>query len=169
MRKKYLSKTYLRDVSSYEVNFIIDNEKDYYVTVKKMKKARPFVAFEGVHLIDNGTFMVEITPKNENYNMRVYLSPEKEVLEYYFDISKQNGIDEDCKIPFYDDLFTDVIVTCDGVIRIDDENELLEAYQNGEITKEDFNLANETTKKLVAELENGTNRFKNMDLTQFLG
>lgn len=168
MRKKYLSKTYLRDIDSYEVKFIIDDDKDYYVAVKKMKKMKsPFVARNGLHLIDNGTFMVEVMPKNENYNMRVYLSEEKQPLEFYFDITRENGIDAETKIPYYDDLYTDVIIA-DGEIRIDDENELLEAYQNGEISKEDFDLANETTKNLVAELEKGINRFKNMDINQFL-
>lgn len=42
--------------------------------------------------------------------MRVYFNEKKERLEYYFDISLKNGLDEDSKIPYYEDLFIDIVV-----------------------------------------------------------
>ena len=52
----------------------------------------------------------ELLPKKENYSMRVFFDDKKERLEYYFDITKENGMDELSNIPYYDDLYLDVTV-----------------------------------------------------------
>lgn len=165
--KKLLSKTYLRDVSKYELKFFSDND-DFYLVVKRIVKTDPkFITFKGLCLIDDGYYIVELLPKNENYAMRVFLNDKKEPIEYYFDISLENGIDEETKVPYYDDLFTDVIVVGDKVFVVD-ENELKDALKKGVIKQADFELANKTTSILVAELKAGTNRFKNLNLMQYL-
>ena len=164
--KKLLTKTYLRDITEYKLKLFVD-DNDFYVVVKHLVKGDKFVNFRGVCLMDEGFSIVEVVPKNENYAMRVFLNRENVPVEYYFDISLENGIDEDSKIPYYNDLYTDVIVLGDE-IKVDDEHELKDALDKGVITKADFELANRTTQKLVDELKAGTNRFKNMDLSKYL-
>ena len=166
MRKKLISKTYLRDVEKYTQQLFMDREDDY-VSVKHIIKTRPFVSGHGIKLIADGYYIVEVVPKNENYSMRAFLNDKKEVLEYYFDISLGNGIDEETKVPYYDDLFTDIIVA-DDKIYIVDENELLGALECKIITQEQFKLAKVVTEKLYKEIVDGTNRFKNMNLKEFL-
>ena len=123
MKKKLISKTYLRDVEKYNIKLYL-SEDDYYVSVKEIIKTDyPFHISSGLCVIDNGYYILELIPKNENYAMRVYFNQKKEILEYYFDISLKNGIDSETKIPYYDDLYNDVIVL-NGEVTILDEDEL---------------------------------------------
>ena len=46
MRKKLLSKTYLRDVSEYIIEFLFTND-DYFLAKKKIIKTDPFVLSNG--------------------------------------------------------------------------------------------------------------------------
>lgn len=50
---------------------------------------------------------MEFTPLNQFYNARVFLDRDANVIEYYFDISNGNGAEDN--IPYYNDLYLDVI------------------------------------------------------------
>ena len=52
MRKKLLSKTYLRNVSEYIIEFSFTNN-DYFLVKKKIIKTDPFVLSNGLKVIDN--------------------------------------------------------------------------------------------------------------------
>lgn len=168
MRKKLVSKTYLRDVQSYSLTFFNDSESDFYVVTKKIiKVTEPFILSNGVKVIDDGYYIVEITPKNENYNVRVYLNDKKEIIEHYIDISLGNGLDEDAKIPFYDDLYTDITIM-NGEIEILDLDELKEALDAKKISNDDYKLAETTKEKVLFEIRNKTNKYINMKLDDYL-
>lgn len=167
MRKRMSSQKYLRDVNKYILKIFV-SEKDYYVAVKEIIEVdAPFILSNGLRVIDNGYYIVEILPKNENYAMRVFLNEKKEILEYYFDISNGNGLDENTKIPYYDDLFLDVTVT-NGEIELVDEEELEIALLDGNITKEIYDLAKITADNLIKEIQNGENIYFNMNLSDYL-
>ena len=172
MRKKLVSKTYMREVSDYEMVIINSDENNYSLCIKKINKMNPpFVLHEfgkdTVHL-DNGYFLVEYTPENEYYNARVYLDDQKNVIDYYFDISNGNGIED--KIPYYDDLYLDVIYYPheNHLIKYDDMDELESALKEEKITKEEFDKAIETGEKLVKELQNKENFFVNLDVVSII-
>ena len=96
---------------------------DFVVYSKKIERIKsPFIISNGTVLMDNNYYILEITPLNENYNTRIYFNDKKEVIEYYIDIVKVNGIDEDSKTPYYYDLFLDVIILNDKAY-ISDEND----------------------------------------------
>jgi len=61
-----------------------------------------------------------------------------------------------------------MIYTSDNKIVVVDEDELKEAFKNKEISKVEYNKAKKVTKQLFNELENNTNKFKNIDFTKFL-
>ena len=167
MRKKLISKTYLRDVSKYKLDIYYDND-EYYLSVKKiLKTMSPFILENGLCLINNNYYIVEVLPKFENYAMRVYFNEKKERLEYYFDISLKNGLDEESKIPYYDDLYTDITVN-NGNIEVLDEDELKEALDNGSISKEEYDLANETKEKLLQSIKDNNNKYMNLNLESYL-
>ena len=167
MRKKLVTKTYLRDVSNYELTLFFDETKDYYVVSKKVIETQPFVISTGVTLIDNGYYIVEITPKNENYNVRAYLDENKVLKQYYIDISLENGLDADAKVPYYTDLYTDITIT-DGKVEVLDLDELQAALDEGKISKSDFDLAESVKEKLLQEIDDGTNKYLNLDLSEYL-
>lgn len=167
MRKKLISKTYLRDVNKYKLEIYYDKE-DYYLSIKKILNIeKPFILENGLCLIDNNYYIVEVLPKNENYSMRVYFNEKKERLEYYFDISLKNGLDEETRIPYYDDLYTDITVVQEN-IEVLDEEELEEALNMGKIIKAEYNLANETRDKLLQSIKNKNNKYMNLDLERYL-
>ena len=57
------------------------------------------------------------------------------------------GIDVD-GVPYFDDLYLDLVVYPDGTIIVDDMDELEEALSKKDITQEQFNLAIETSHRL---------------------
>ena len=167
MREKLISKTYLRDVNKYKLEIYYDKE-DYYLSIKKILNIeKPFILENGLCLIDNNYYIVEVLPKNENYAMRVYFNEKKERLEYYFDISLKNGLDEETRIPYYDDLYTDITVVQKN-IEVLDEEELEEALNMGKISKAEYNIANETRDKLIQSIKNKNNKYMNLNLERYL-
>ena len=168
MRKKLISKTYLKDVNKYELNIYFD-EEDYFLSVKKfIDVEKPFILESGLCLIDNGYYIVEVIPKKENYAMRVYFNEKKKRIEYYFDISLENGLDEESNIPYYNDLYLDITINREGKIKVLDEDELLDALNKKEITKEEFNLANKTKELLLDSIKNESNKYMKLDLEKYL-
>lgn len=168
MKRKLISKTYLRDVNKYILK-IYFNREDCYICVKKIIDVKePFILDSGRCLIDNGYYIVEVIPKHENYTMRVFINDKKEILEYYFDISLENGLDEESNIPYYDDLYLDITINKEGKIKILDEDELLDALNKNEITKEEFNLANKTKDLLLDSIQNKNNKYINLKLEEYL-
>ena len=167
MKRKIISNTYLRDIEKYQIKLYLD-EDDYYICVKKLIDVREkFIIHSGLCVMDNGYYVFEVVPKNKNYAMRLFLDNKKKPLEYYFDITKNNGLDSLTKIPFYDDLYLD-ITYLDGEINILDEDELLDAFKSGDITKDDLDLVYRTRDLLLDDITNGTNEIMNIDFTKYL-
>lgn len=169
MKKKIISKTYLREADKYQIKLYLD-EDDYYVSVKKLVHVTDkFIINNGNTIaMDNGYYIVEIVPKCENYAMRVFLNDKKEVIEHYIDIIKESGIDPEYNIPYFIDLYLDITVLYNGDIRVIDENELQDAYNSSEITKAEYNQVIELKNKLINEIKTGTNKYMNLDITKYL-
>lgn len=167
MRKKLLSNTYLKGVSDYIIKIDYSNH-DYLLVTKKINKIdKPFILTNGLKLIDNNYYILEMIPKGENYCMRAYFDQDKKLLEYYFDIIKSSGIDTDNNIPYYDDLYLDIVVF-DDKIEVVDENELLEAFKTKKISKETYNFAHNVMDNLIIEIKNKSNKYVNMNLSEML-
>ena len=166
MKRKYLSNTYLKDAKKYKVKFDFSND-EYIVCTKKFVDVKDFVVKEGHKLISNGYYMVEVMPANENYTMRVYLDNNLTTLEYYFDVVAEKGIDENNKVPYYDDLYLDVVVSKTG-LELYDMDELNEAHEDGTVSDSLYEIAINTANNLMNEIKEGNNKYKNMDVKQFI-
>ena len=70
----------------------------------------------------------------------------KNLIEWYFDVSKQIGIENG--IPYEDDLYLDYVIMPDKKEIILDEDELLNAVEIGDITEEDKELAYKVVEQL---------------------
>ncbi len=166
MKKKLITKTYVRDVSQF--NMKIYQLEDYYVCIKQIVKTNsPFVTSTGLKLIDNNYQIVEILPIKENYAMRVFLNDKKQIVQRYFDITQQNAIDAEANVPFYYDLYLDIVVEKDD-IRVLDEAELDLALKNNQVSKTDYELAKNTKNQLLKELMNGENKLLAFDFSKYL-
>ncbi len=161
MRKRFINNTYMDYVNSWDWKLI--NFKNYYISIKKINEIDKKFKYGNLVYMDNGYYIVEFTPLEENYNGRVFLDKERNVIFYYFDISRKNGVINN--IPYYYDLYLDVIYCPyqrDKII-IDDEDELRDALSKNEITQSEYNLAIVTAKKIIDEIKNGKNFLININ------
>jgi len=169
MKRKLISNTYLRDISKYQMKMYLD-EDEWYIVVKKIIKAdKKFIIKDNFCVIDDNFYILEVIPKNENYAMRLFLDDKGKILEYYFDVCKNNSLDEKYKIPCYDDLYLDITIDGrNGNINILDEDELEEALEKKDITKEEYELVMKVKNKLLQEIHDGTNKLINKDYSKYL-
>ena len=169
MKKKVFSNTYLREADKYQIKFYLD-EDDYYVSIKKLVHLTEPFYLPNTNILGmaNGYYVMEIISKTENYALRIFFDDKKQVVEYYFDVIKSCGIDSESKIPYFYDLYLDVVMTPNSEPYVVDENELEEALKNKDITKEEYDLAYKVKDKIIEEIKNGTNKLLNMDHQKYL-
>lgn len=75
------------------------------------------------------------------------LNENDEILLWYIDMIANQGLDQE-GVPYFDDLYLDLVVYPDGTIIEDDMDELEEALLVKDITEKQYNLAIHTSKKL---------------------
>ena len=96
-----------------EPNIIIKKLEDIncYFTIKEIKEIDENNELIRTHpnckKIDKNYKMLEYTPIDEKYNVRVYVNDKNEIFEYYIDIT--DGMELRKGIPYYNDLYLDVI------------------------------------------------------------
>lgn len=118
----------------------------------------PYILENGVCLQDNNYKWLEFY----NYNAKVLLTAmynqNNEIIEWYFDIARSIGKEND--IPYEDDLYLDVLVTSKGEIILLDEDELKEAYERLEITKEEYDEAYKIANDLIKKVKGNEKKLK---------
>lgn len=100
-----------------------------------------------VVVCDNGYHWLSIMPKNEFYCMTIMMDNEYRFKVCYIDMIDSQGYDED-GVPYFYDLYLDLIVYSDGNIIVDDLDELQEALEIGDITEIQYNKAIATAQNL---------------------
>jgi len=170
-RTKLTTKTYMKEAIDYQI-VIIKGHEDYYITIKKYDNmSEPFRLKDKndnyINYIENGSYVVEVTPLKENYNIRFYISKEKKLIDFYVDISLENGVKD--KVPYYIDLYLDIVYySKQNKIGFDDEDELLEALNTKKISKKDYNLAYKTGNALLEEIKNSKNKYFDIDCVSII-
>ncbi len=175
-RKVDVRKKYTKEAKEMEITIVKLGELNAYLTLKEIKKVtNPYAMYingELVKKIDKNYTILEYTPLDENYNVRVHIDDKQNILEYYFDITKGNCIEDG--IPYYDDLYLDIAfyqecaTKSSTYINLEDRNDLSAALKNGDITQQEYDFAFEVAAKLMKELKDGTNKFVNRGLKDYL-
>lgn len=108
-----------------------------------------------------------------NYDSRVKLTAiydeDNEIIEWYFDIAREIG--KENGVPYEDDLYLDVVVTPSGDVILLDEDELKEAFDKKEMTKQEYDEAYKIAYKLMERLKNNKDKLQEYTdgyLNQFL-
>ena len=168
MKKKFTTNTYMKETLKYDT--VITNEDDFYITIKKYREmtdkfiTKNFMGKEIVY-IDEGYYVVEVTPLNEHFNIRFYVNDKKELIDYYIDITLKNGVEY--KIPYYVDLYLDIVHDNDSdELRFADEDELLDALNKKIVSKKDYLLAYKVGNKLLKNLKE--NKYFNIDVIGYV-
>ncbi len=168
MKKKILSSTYLKEAQKYQIKFYLDEEDKYIVVKKLIKLSKKFIIQNDVIAMDDGYYVIEIVPKNKNYALRLFLNDKKEIIEYYFDIIKESGIDKELRVPYFIDLYLDITIQKNGKVNILDEEELNDALKSKDITKKDYELVLKVKEQLLKEIEEQSNDLMNLDYMKYL-
>ena len=127
-----------------------------YVSVMKLHKVKnPLIINmfgRDYRLADDGYTWLQLQPVGKNHCITVMYNENNEIVQWYFDITRYNGIGQD-GIPFFDDLYLDVVVLSTGEVLLLDEDELKDALIRGEITGKEYEMAYAEAKSLMSLAE----------------
>lgn len=106
-------------------------------------------SYNGVEVIvcDKNYQWLTIMPEDDFYCITVMMNEKREVQVCYIDMIAEQGYDKD-GVPYFYDLYLDLVVYPDGTIIEDDMDELHNALTDGDITRQQFELALDTCNKL---------------------
>ncbi|NLO09569.1 MAG: DUF402 domain-containing protein [Clostridiales bacterium] len=105
-----------------------------------------------VTIIDNGYYWLQLAPKNKNYWLTVMYNQECEIVQYYFDMTDGNNILDNGESWFYD-MYLDVVILSDGSLFLLDEDELSQALDEKEITKDQYDKAYLTANTIIKKFD----------------
>lgn len=112
-----------------------------------------------VAVCDNNYQWLTIMPENDYYCITVMMNDNAEMQVCYVDMIDTQGYDED-GVPYFYDLYLDLVAYPDGTIIEDDIDELQSALEKGDITQPLFDRAIATSNKLKKGLLSDMEAFK---------
>jgi predicted RNA-binding protein associated with RNAse of E/G family len=107
-----------------------------------------------VCIADTGYTWLQHFPEDEKYTITTVMDQNGEVVQFYIDMCKAHGITEE-GIPWFDDLYLDIVILPDKELFLLDDNELMEAFDKGDINDKEMKLAHETAQKIITKYKNG--------------
>ena len=153
-RYKYIGGANEKFIKTFESSVIRIDEADIkgyaaLVWIEEVNR-RLIVGEEGreVCIYDNGHSELNFLPDDENWALSALYDEHGEIIEWYIDITRKNGISED-GVPYCDDMYLDAVLTPDGQVIILDEDELADARDAGNITQAEFDMAYRVLNKLI--------------------
>lgn len=141
--------------------------KGYACFLKLQNIEKPLIVNNGKETVcikDNDYEWIEVYPENGKYAITIMFDDNNNLIEWYFDISKNIGIENG--IPYEDDLYLDMVITPNGEKLVIDEDELLEARDKGDITQADVDSAYQTLSELEEKYVNNIQEL--IKLTNYL-
>lgn len=165
MKKKFIDSVYMKEVT--EKVFYVEKNKDIdgYIGLKYIKETSKPISYycngSKYVCLDKDFTILEYVPIGRNYNCRIFFDKDNQPLEFYFDINDGVGIENN--VPWYNDMYLDVIVECPKItggfyyIRLDDEKEFIQAKRDGILSDKQFKEGYRVANSLMSELKNQTN------------
>lgn len=120
--------------------------------------SEPFLLENGLCIQDNNYKWLEFYDYNSKIRMTAIYDEKNEIVEWYFDMARSLG--KENNTPYEDDLYLDVVLRPDGEIILLDEDELKEALDRYEMTKEEYEKTYEIARDLMARIKNKKNEVK---------
>ena len=128
-----------KTVPKKEVN-LFETEEVYgaFINIIEVKKPQVWFCFDKkITVADNGYKWLVVLPKKDNYAITMYMDRNDLPILWYIDLIDSMGVDAD-GIPFYNDMFLDLIVSDDGQVVEDDRDEFEKAYFDGIINNKQY-------------------------------
>jgi len=107
---------------------------------------------EDVVIADDDYYWMQFGPRDDHYWLTVMFDRKREMVQWYFDITFCNELDAP-EGPRFTDLYLDLVVLPSGNMVLLDEDELLWAYQQGEFSKEAYEMAYRKAEELKEKIK----------------
>ncbi|MCQ6560182.1 DUF402 domain-containing protein [Paenibacillus mendelii] len=114
-------------------------------------------------LADRGYLWMQHFPRGEHFVVTTMFDDKNRVVQWYIDICKTQGL-TDQQVPWFDDLYLDVVVLPSGEVFLLDEDELEDAVRQGSISNKDAALARKTAGRLLSAIKSGRFRYFTLSL-----
>lgn len=109
-------------------------------------------------IADKNYVWLQFAPKNEHWWLTVLYDDKKNVVESYFDITKENNFTNEDN-PTFIDMFLDVVLSLDEKPKLLDEDELEEALLEKLITKKEYDLAFLVAKQIIEDYNKNISKY----------
>jgi len=145
-RRKYLGrydKDFIKEITSSVVRTDEIGFSGYSSFIKILDVNYPYIVGDKGYEVcigDKGYSELSFLPDNENWQMTAIYDNNDKIIEWYFDVTKKNAIDENGN-PYCDDLYLDVALLPNGKILTFDEEQLEKALDDNIIRKNDYDMA----------------------------
>lgn len=103
---------------------------------------------------DRGYVYLQYFPRGQAYAVTKMLDELGNTVQWYIDICKGHGKDQEGHL-WYDDLYLDIVILPGGDVYLLDQDELDEARDRGVISADDHRFACETADALLKEMKAG--------------
>lgn len=107
---------------------------------------------QSVCILDRGYDWVQHFPDGANYVQLAAFNERGELVQWYIDVVWRIGIDER-GVPWYEDLYLDIVVSAEGETLLLDAAELDEALRQGEVTGVQYDFAWRQASTLLDAIE----------------
>ena len=148
-----------------EGKIILTDSFEGYVgllSINKVKEAQCWnYNGERVTVCDDGYKWLTVLPRKELYCITIMMDAEYNVKVSYIDIIDSQGIDED-GVPFFYDIYLDLVVYPDGTIIVDDMDELEQALAKKDISMEQYNKTLDAADKLKSGILRDMQKYKSL-------
>ena len=116
---------------------------------------------EDIMVCDTGMKWLSMLPQDDFYCITAMMDQQDNMVLWYIDMIDDHGVDAE-GVPWFDDLYLDLVMYADGTVVIDDRDELEDALASGDVSKKQYMQALETCERLQVGRASGVEK-----LTEF--
>ena len=159
LKKRYANRYEFQKNTIYKIKSINSDEFTGDVCYYKFKSINGKINISnGTCILDNNYEWLEFYDYNSKIKLSALYNNKKEIIEWYFDIAREIGNENGC--PYEDDLYLDVVVNPNGEILLLDEDELKEAFDRLEVSKETYDMAYNEANNLMEKLKGNKDKLE---------
>jgi hypothetical protein len=93
-------------------------------------------------------------PVGERYTLTTMFDAAGDVVQWYLDVCIEHGVDEQ-GVPWFDDMYLDVVVSSSGSVHLVDADELADAARRGVVSRRDYDQAWAEARRLLELVARG--------------
>jgi len=158
MKRKYIDINSWKRVPSkqFKVIYVDDDDFKGYLGFLKMDKViKPLVYTSNkanVCIIDSDYKWLRFLQDNAEYSILCVFDDNDNIVQWYFDVIGGQGVNKG--IPYFDDLYLDVILYPSGYMIEKDQKELKLAFKLKRITDENYKMAQRVASSIMKKYKN---------------